>query len=366
MAEFVEMQRTTRNQDVMRANLQRWIAARLPKAEITSFEVPANNGMSSETIMINVAAGKENLSCVARIAPDLSAVPVYRIYDFDQQYRVMSLVGSRSEAPVPPLRWLELDPAHIGAPFLIMDHVQGRVPPDVLPYNFGDSWLYDASRDEQQHLQRSTVRAIAALHEMDVAPQDLEFLEFAGTSPSALRRHVADQWAYYRWMSHDVPIPLLERCFAWLDEHWPKYESGPVLSWGDSRIGNIIYRDFTPAALLDWEMAAVGPRELDLGWLIFLHCFFEEIAHSAGLPGMPHFMRPDDVAGAYESFTGYTPRDLKFYLMYGAIRDGIIMSRIARRRIHFGETEMPSDPNDLIMHRAALESLLEGTYWRRW
>jgi len=368
MAAPEEMQRTTRDYDVMRADLQRWIQGRFPdgtEPQITSFDVPSKNGMSSETILFDVAAAGETLSCVARVAPDVSAVPVFPTYDLERQYRVMSMVASRSDVPVPPLRWLELDPARLGAPFLVMDRVDGEIPPDVLPYNFG-SWLSEATPAEQQRLQQSTVLAIAALHDIDAAAQDLVFLELDGSSPSALRRHVDEQRAYYQWTSRDVRCPLLERSFAWLDDHWPEHESEPALSWGDARIGNVIYRDFTPAALLDWEMAALGPRELDLGWLVFLHCFFEDIAQSAGLPGMPHFLRPDDVATTYEAATGHTPRDLEFYLMYAALRHGIVMSRVAHRRIHFGEAEMPDDPDDLVMHRAAIESMLAGTYWQRW
>ena len=32
-----------------------------------------------------------------------------------------------------------------------------------------------------------------------------------------------------------------------------------VFNWGDSRIGNMLWRDFEPVAVLDWEMATVGP-----------------------------------------------------------------------------------------------------------
>jgi len=111
-------------------------------------------------------------------------------------------------------------------------------------------------------------------------------------------------------------------------------------------------------------LAALGPRELDLGWMIFLHRFFEDIAAKLGMPGMPHFMRRDDVAATYESLTGHTPRALDFYTMYAALRHGIIMSRIQHRAIHFGEATMPADVDDLIMHRATLEAMLAGTYWR--
>ena len=68
-----------------------------------------------------------------------------------------------------------------------------------------------------------------------------------------------------------------------------------MLSWGDARIGNVLYRDFEPVAVLDWEMAALGPPELDVGWLVTLHAFFEEVAHQYGLPGLPDLLRREDV-----------------------------------------------------------------------
>jgi hypothetical protein len=50
--------------------------------------------------------------------------------------------------------------------------------------------------------------------------------------------------------------------------------------------------------------------------------------------------------------------------MYAALRHGIVMSQTQRRAIHFGEATMPEDVDDLIMHRATLEAMLAGSYWR--
>ena len=52
--------------------------------------------------------------------------------------------------------------------------------------------------------------------------------------------------------------------------------------------------------------------------------------------------------------------------MYAALRHGVVvMSQVQRRAIKFGEAEMPEDIDDLIMHRATLEQMLEGEYWSR-
>ena len=49
----------------------------------------------------------------------------------------------------------------LGRPFFLMDRVDGIVPPDVMPYTFGDNWLFDAPVDDQRQLQDSTVEVLA-------------------------------------------------------------------------------------------------------------------------------------------------------------------------------------------------------------
>lgn len=361
-------QTSTRDPAELRTRLQAWLARTLgteAEPQITSFEPPSGNGMSSETVLFDAswleAGGRRSHALVARMAPEPTAVPVFQTYDLDEQARVMQLVAQHSPVPVPTIYWSEPDPALLGAPFFIMQRVDGRVPADMTPYNFG-SWLSEASRDEQARLQESTVRVLADLHAIPDPTRTFAFLDSRAPGATPLARHVGDWRAYYEWVTSDgLRIPLLERCLAWLESNWPPDEGPTVLSWGDARIGNVIYRDFTPAAVLDWEMAGLGPPELDVGWLIFFHQFFEDFARRLGVAGMPHFLRSDDVAAAYERMTGHTPRDLGFYTMYAGLRHGIIMSRIRRRAIHFGESEMPEDPDDLVLHRALLEDMLADT-----
>ena len=39
------------------------------------------------------------------------------------------------------------------------------------------------------------------------------------------------------------------------------------------------------------------------------------------------------------------------------------MRRVTERSIYFGEAERPDDIDDLIIHRATLRGMLDGTYW---
>lgn len=359
-----------RDPERTRVDLEAWLRRRLPAADpaVERVEVPSTNGMSSETILVDAVwdegAGRTPQDLVARIAPEDTTVPVFETYDLESQFRVMQLVAERSDVPVPEVLWSEPDPAAIGSPFFVMRRAHGVVPPDVLPYDFGDNWLFDAAEEDQRRLEESTVSVLARLHAIEDPERSAPFLAADAPGDTPLRRHVALWRRYYDWVTSDGHrSPLVERCFDWLEANWPTEEGAAVLSWGDARIGNVIYADFEPVAVLDWEMAGIAPREVDLGWMIFLHRFFEDIAASMGLPGMPHFLRRDRVAELYAAASGHEPRDLDFHTMYAALRHGVIMSQVQRRAIAFGQAEMPDDVDDLIMHRATLEAMLEGAYW---
>ena len=121
----------------------------------------------------------------------------------------------------------------------------------------------------------------------------------------------------------------------------------------------MIYRDFEPVAVLDWEMAAIGPRELDLSWIAFAHMVFESITGVMGMPGMPHFMREDDIVATYEELTGVTLADLTWFHVYNAVQWCIVFMRTGARSIHFGEIERPDDIETLMHHKMLMESILE-------
>lgn len=371
--EVTRLQRSGREPGHMAECLRSWLGRTLPPGAdptISGIEGTSANGMSSETLLFDAswteAGASRRHRLVARVAPRAEDVPVFPAYDIPGQFEAIRLVDQLTDVPVPRVWWCEPDRAPLGTPFFVMSRVDGRVPPDVMPYNFGDSWLYDAAPDDQRHLQDAVVDVLARLHAIDRAGERFAFLgpDLSGDTP--LRRRVASTRAWYEFAAADgFASPLVERTFAWLDDQWPAHEGDTVLSWGDSRIGNIMFADdgFDPVAVLDWELAGVGPRELDVAWLIYGHRIFEDIAATMGLDGMPDFLRRDDVSAAYEARTGHAPRDLGWYTTYAALQYAIVFLRTGARQVHFGEIERPAAPDDLIMNRDALERMLADTYW---
>jgi aminoglycoside phosphotransferase (APT) family kinase protein len=358
-----EVQRSTRTPEQLRAGLQEWIEGARPGARITHLDIPSSNGMSSETVLFDATwegdgGVAEAHRLVARVAPEATAVPVFPVYDLPRQARVMR--DAREAAPtvpIPAVRFVEEGATALGSPFFVMDRVDGRVPPDVMPYTL-DSWVTSATPEERRVLQEASVGLLADLHAIEDAIERFAYLEVPRAGATAMRRQLADQAAYYDWAREGMRVPIIERTFAWLEAHHPADEGPAGLCWGDARIGNVLYDGFTPAAVLDWEMAVLAPPEVDLAWFAYLHTFFQDLADIFEVPGLPDFLRLEDCAASYEQRSGRTPRHLHWYTVYAALRYAIVSIRTTLRRIHFGEMPPPDDLDDFVMHRQGLERLL--------
>jgi aminoglycoside phosphotransferase (APT) family kinase protein len=357
---------STRDPEEIAGRLTVWLATRLPGARAVDVTVPASNGMSSETLLFDIEHPRRLQppfrACALRLAADPSAYAVFPVYDMVRQYRTMRLVAQHTDVPVPRVLWLEEDPGPLGAPFFVMQRIEGRVPPDVMPYTYEGNWLHAASDAQRAHLEAATIGLLARLHDQ-VPLEEAEFLALSGDG-DALHRHVEAQRAYYHWVVDALPrSPLIEDAFERLTDLWPRDPGTPVLTWGDARIGNVIYDGFEPAAVLDWEMAALAPREVDLGWTIYLHRFFHDLTVVSGGRGLPDFLRRERVEERYARLTGHTPRDMDFYTLYAALRQAIVMLRVAYRQVYFGEVVVPADPDGLILHHGSLRAMVQGSYW---
>jgi aminoglycoside phosphotransferase (APT) family kinase protein len=341
------LQCSSRDVTTLPAVMSQWLSTVLPDNAIPRVTVEsgvAANGLSSETIIFSAEWPRDD-------------VPIHEKW-------VARVPPGADDVPVPRVRWMESTGEVLGAPFFLMDHVAGLVPPDVMPYTFGENWLYGAAHASQRILQDNTIEVLAKLHAIPNPQATFAFLadNASGTTgPTALSQHFASVRAWYQFAVGDIGrVPLLERTFGWLEDHWPVDADAhdPVLLWGDARIGNVLYSNFTPVAVLDWEMATIGPREMDVAWSLFSHMLFQELAALASLPGMPGFMQPDDVCATYSALTGVELEDLHWFYVYAALMYGCVFMRTGARRIHFGEMDKPDDVEALLYHRALLKRLI--------
>jgi aminoglycoside phosphotransferase (APT) family kinase protein len=316
-----------------RERLQRWLRPRLAGAEgleLSELRAPQSSGFSNDTLLFEIGyrqAGRAHREAlVARIQP--TGFQVFPEYDMALQFRTLELLAE-TDVPVPRARWLETqDSSVLGAPFYVMDQVSGRVPPDNPPYHVA-GWVTEISPEERTALWWSGIGCIARIHRLDWRAVGFGFLDRPERGATPLDQQLAYYGDYFRWAAGGREQPTIEAAFAWLLKQKPSGEP-TVLSWGDARIGNILFDGSRPAAVLDWEMVGIGSPEMDLAWQIFL-----DKHHSLGIeqPRLPGFPSYDETVLRYQEQTGFTVRHLHYYEIFAGFRFAVIMLRLAQQMV---------------------------------
>jgi aminoglycoside phosphotransferase (APT) family kinase protein len=300
-----------------------WLAARLGvgAVDLGAIERPKAGGLSSETWLLDADWGPGPRGLVVRLPP--AGEGLFPKYDLAAQTRVMDALRGQGQVPVPTVLWHETDVAVIGREFVVMERVDGRIPSDNPGYHF-EGWLKDLDSSEQRRHFDSTIEVLASVHRLDWAAAGLGFLPGIG-----LEREFAYWGEYLDWAADGERFEAIDAAFAWCVEHRPEIEPSPSLVWGDTRLGNIVFApdvDDEPLlrAVLDWEMASLGPAELDLGWYLFLERTALQFAPQ--LAGFPD--RPGTIA-AYQRALGRSVMDIDWYEIWGGVRSAAIMIRVA-------------------------------------
>lgn len=323
------------------ANLATWLAGHIGATEL-SIDTTSQplNGSSNDTLVIETSwsasdgsAGRR--SFVMRRLP--KSFPLFHTYDLERQYRTMAaLVGT--DVPVPRLVGIELDDSVIGEPFYVMDKVEGRAPPDLPPFT-AVGWLLESTPAEQAEVYARSIAMLARVHRIDITRLDVGFLRTNETA-TGLGDQLAATQRWFRWAAEEQPQPVLDATWSWLVANRPKNPPAEGLNWGDARLGNMLYDGLEPVAVLDWEMAAIGPAEVDLGWWLFLNRHHTEGMGLAALPGFPD---DDATVAMYSEQLGRPARDVFYYDVLAGFRFGIIVLRASRRLVLEGALAADAD-----------------------
>ncbi len=315
----------------------RWIAKKDPASPETLAFRPASDasGYSNETFLATLGyadGGRKDI--IVRAGPGNDAPGFFPSYDMHRQYAVMNALGAQGQVPVPSCRWYDEDESLFGTPFFVMDMVEGDIPKDH-PLFTTKGFVFDGSTAQRRTLWDSTVEAIAAVGTTDWQGAGLKFLDWPSSGKSRTHQ-LLDYWDdYYRWAIGDAAVPKddgeVAEISRWLREHAPVDD--PVgLVWGDSRFGNIIYRDFCPTALLDWEMATINNPLMDLTYF-----FFHEQLNVAGMSNMADarprligFPSHAETIAHYERLTGREAREARYYWVMNGYKLRVMAERAFR------------------------------------
>jgi aminoglycoside phosphotransferase (APT) family kinase protein len=261
-------------------------------------------------------------------APDLDV-------EIEIQWRAMSGLARASQVPLAPLIGLERETGVLGAPFFVMGFVDGQVPSVSPPYASG-GFFAEATPEERGTMIEHGLSVLAQIHAVDWQAAGFGWLVAPGRAPGAAQQ--LELWE--RYAARELAgreHPLLARGLAWLHAHAPP-ASRLALSWGDSRPGNMLWRDFRCACVTDFENVAIAPPELDLGWWLM----FDRWSHECfGVPRLPGEPTREEQRACYERCAGRAIADTTWYEIFAAARYCAIVVRVMNRSVARGE--LPAD-----------------------
>lgn len=271
------------------------------------------------------------------------------------QYRAMEAVTAATDVPIAPLHGYESDPEVLGAPFFVMGYVPGEVPVEDPNYTLS-GFFHDARPAQRNALLRAGIETMADIHRIDWQTADFDWLVPEGITPGT--SYQLRLWEKAAEEALDGrSLPILERGFQWLRENLP--EDSPLgVGWGDARPGNIIWQNFAPACVTDFEAAAIVPPEFDLGWWLMFDRWSHDHIGGPRLEGEPSLEQQRDHYLAYaQSSGGYSsiPETNIFYQeVFAAARYAAIVVRVMNRSVTRGE--LPAD-NDFWRENPVVDCL---------
>ncbi|BBZ75093.1 phosphotransferase family protein [Mycolicibacterium anyangense] len=307
--------------DVPLDQVRGWLAARLGGPLELAARGRPGSGFSADNLIFTATVGERTTTHVLRVdSPHAQPYPEQSAglgTGVALQSAVMQAVGRW--APVAPVLGVEHDAAVLGAPFLVMDFVDGVVPKETPPYT-AEGFYLDADPELRTAMITHGLQALAAVHAVPWRDGELAVLDVATEAPGSARQ--LELWSSHlrkglRGRGAHIFDTALDRLRSTLPAQ-PAAED-VVLLWGDARLGNIIWDPArgTVRALTDFEGAALGERELDLGWWLMADRWMHEGSGAARLAGEP--TRAEQVA-IYESAAGHLVAPLDWYELFAAYR----------------------------------------------
>jgi aminoglycoside phosphotransferase (APT) family kinase protein len=305
-----------------RQTMQRWLCAQDPAGrdvivgELGRFD----QGFSSEILTFEAtyrAGGTtESMGMVVRIEPN----ETYQLFldtNFDGQYRVLEALARHTPARVPPTIGFESDPAHLGARFYVTGRCAGRTG------QLGLGWMSRLDGDGMERTWWNGLAAMAQIHRADPAGLGLGFLDQPRRGPDPLDQQLQYYWEYYCWVRGDETHPAVEAAYDWLRRNKPLHLPPTGVVWGDAKRGNQLFtEDLECSAVLDFEMACLGPAEMDLGWWLEGEHQTAEVLSMPPPPGIP------ETTARYGELIGRDIQDIEYYMIFAALRIAVLRIKL--------------------------------------
>ena len=217
---------------------------------------PMTGGGSCEIFAIDRGEARWVLRRAPRHASSATAHDVLR------EFRILDAIKDGAAPIARPIVACD-DPAVFGAPFYLMERVDGMPILQRVP----EAWA--ASPQMHGRALEELIDALVAIHAVDWQACGLGDI---APSPNYLARQLT------RWLGQldsygGRELPVAHRVGAWLETNRPA-DRPSALCHGDYKLDNVLFALTAPPHLLavvDWEMAAIGDPLVDLAWALIFH-----------------------------------------------------------------------------------------------
>ncbi len=293
-----------------------WFEHHVPRARPPLCFELMSGGRSNLTYLVTDAT---NRRWVLRRPPMSGLLP--SAHDMAREYRIIAALQS-TPVPVPPPVGLCEDVSVNGAPFFVMEHVDGHVLRNEAAVERA------LPPGERGALSRSMVDTLVALHDVD---PDAVGLGTLGRKESYVERQLR-RWRM-QWEQSQTRDPVL------VDEVHERLASripvqGPArIVHGDYRLDNLMVSGAQVKAVLDWELCTLGDPLADLGLLLV---YWAEpgdafAALGAAPTALPGFARRSDVIEHYAAGSRRDLTEIDYFVALGYWKLAIIAEGVWSR-----------------------------------
>lgn len=253
-------------------------------------------------------------------------------HDMGREYTVMAALAP-TDVPVPQMLARCEDVDVIGAPFYVMEKVEGT------PYGRA-AQLEPLGAARTRAITERMVDTLATLHAVDY--QSVGLGDF-GRPDGYLERQIS-RWKKQLDSSRSRDLPGMDDLIAQLEATIPAAGDGTIVH-GDFRLDNLLVNDADQiAAVLDWEMSTLGDPLTDVAVLL-AYQQLAEVAPPSGAsaamvtdaPVAPGYLTRDEVLKRYTDQSGRDVSDIGFHLGLAFFKLAVILEGIHYRHAH-GQT----------------------------
>jgi aminoglycoside phosphotransferase (APT) family kinase protein len=299
-----------------------WLQSNIGAAQAPfRFEIIAG-GLSNLTFKVTGADGRR---FVLRRPPLRAALA--SAHDMSRKYRIVSALGA-SNVPVAPAFGLCTDASVNDAPFYVMDFVDGHV------IKTAEDAVAVLSTDGRAAAGESLIDTLGRIHAVDIEAVGLSTL---GKHDGYIARQLK-RWQGQVHAESGGDHRRVDEIHAELARRIPVQNSVSIVH-GDYRLDNcLLAGNGHVAAVLDWEICALGDPMADLGLLMVYwtgpddeSSVWEQTGTTA-----PGFLNRRQVADRYAALTGRDISQLDYFEAFAYWKLACIMDGVYSRSVAGG------------------------------